>query len=196
MESPEMSAFHLVGGTSLALRSGYRASDDLDLFSEKEFDAPRLREWIEHEIAGCEITSVSKGTILARSRGIKIDMIQHLYPLLEPVERIEGIRCVSLRDLSAMKINAVAGRGSKKDFSDLLYLHENGLSLEQALQNYVEKYGAASLFSVYKSLSYFGDTVGEPDPRYLNGWTWASVQKRMEKLGIAAQRNLENRYRP
>jgi hypothetical protein len=193
MEWPEMSAFYLVGGTSLALRSGYRQSDDLDLFTEKEFDAARLREGIEREFVDCEITSISRGTVIAYSRGFKIDIIQHLYPLLDSIDQFEGIRFVSLRDLSAMKINAVAGRGSKKDFSDLLYLHDQGISLEESIENYKLKYGASSVFSVYKSLSYFGDTLGEPDPRYLNGWTWDAVRKRMETLGLETQLRLERR---
>ena len=33
MRWPDMSSFCLVGGTSIALRSGYRESDDIDLFS-------------------------------------------------------------------------------------------------------------------------------------------------------------------
>jgi len=40
----------------------------------------------------------------------------------------EYIRFVSLPDLSAMKVNAITNHGSKKDFSDLLLLHEQGIS--------------------------------------------------------------------
>lgn len=35
------------------------------------------------------------------------------------VDRIDDVALVSLPDLAAMKLNAIANRGSKKDFFDL-----------------------------------------------------------------------------
>jgi hypothetical protein len=193
MKWPEVSDFCLVGGTSITLRFGYRESDDIDLFTAKEYDSRRLKEGLNIDFPSCEIVSVSKGSITAFARGIKIDILQHLYKTLAPVELLDGIRFCSLRDISAMKINAVSQRGSKKDFSDLLFLSNNGISLEDSLHNYQEKYGAAALFPAIKSLTYFEDTRGEPDPRYRNAWTWEEVRKRMEKLGKEIQRDFSGR---
>ena len=86
-----------------------------------------------------------------------------------------------------MKINAVSRRGSKKDFSDLLYLHQNGIALLLAVQNHVSKYGEDGLFGAVKSVTYFESTKAEPDPRYRNGWTWTYVRQQMESLGSEVQ---------
>ena len=94
-----------------------------------------------------------------------------------------------MRDISAMKINAISGRGSKKGFSDLLFLHEHGLPLSTSMDNYLAKYGDDALFPALKSLTYFGDADGEPDPRYRNGWEWEQVRVKIEKLGARLQRD-------
>ncbi len=36
-----------------------------------------------------------------------------------------------------------------------------------------------------KSLAWFEDAETEPDPRYLNGWTWRHVRKEMTALTAA-----------
>ncbi|MFZ4618855.1 MAG: hypothetical protein ACOYM2_22040 [Rectinemataceae bacterium] len=123
---------------------------------------------------------------------MKTDLLRHSYRQVEPDDLIEGIRIASLREVSAMKINAVAGRGSKKDFSDLLFLHENGIPLPDSVKNYRAKYGDEGLFAALRSLAYFADTKGEPDPRYRNGWTWDHVRKQMSRLGKETQHTLSN----
>jgi len=193
MNWPDLAAFSLVGGTSLALRSGYRDSEDIDLFTMHPFDPSVLKERLKCVFPDCEVTSVSRGTIIAFSHGVKIDFMQHLYKTLAPDDSIENIRMASLRDLSAMKVNALSQRGSKKDFSDLLFLQESGLPLMEALENYLGKYSPDSLLPALQSLTYFGDTVDEPDPKYRNGWVWDQVKRRMEILGKDVQREYNER---
>lgn len=184
----ELDHFCLVGGTSLALRFGYRASDDIDLFTPDPYDANITSERLCAFLPGCTLQSVSEGSITAFYRGTKLDILQHVYPTIEDPEIVGALRLASLRDISAMKINAVSRRGSKKDFSDLLYLHQNtGISLTQAVQNFEEKYGNDGLFNAVKSLTDFSLTKREPDPRYLNTWTWDEVRKQMETLGRSVQ---------
>lgn len=187
MELEELSDFTLVGGTSIALRHGYRESDDLDLFSAREFDATGLKDVLLARLPGCSVTGIARSSLTAHIAGIKVDILRHAYPRLEATETIDGVRLMSLRDISAMKINAVSGRGSKKDFSDLLFLHEHGLPLSSSMDNYLAKYGDDALFPALKSLTYFGDTDGEPDPRYRNGWEWEEVRGKMERLGSDLQ---------
>lgn len=189
MEWRELDQFCLVGGTSLALRFGFRESDDIDLFTSSEYDSSAMSQRLELFLPGCNIESVSKGSITAYYEGIKLDILQHVYKEVAQQETIDGIRLSSIPDISAMKINAVSRRGSKKDFSDLLYLHQNGTPLLCSVQNYESKYGESGLFSAVKSLTYFEDTKGEPDPRYRNGWTWAYVRQEMNTLGQEVQMN-------
>lgn len=39
---PSLKSYQLVGGTALALLFGHRKSDDLDLFSNSEFDSEQI----------------------------------------------------------------------------------------------------------------------------------------------------------
>ncbi|PIQ15579.1 MAG: hypothetical protein COW67_07725 [Flavobacteriales bacterium CG18_big_fil_WC_8_21_14_2_50_32_9] len=50
--------------------------------------------------------------------GVKVDFINFPYSLLKPIEYFNGYRLASELDVVAMKINAVSGRGSRKDFYD------------------------------------------------------------------------------
>jgi hypothetical protein len=109
----------------------------------------------------------------------------HEYPQLYPDATVEGVRLVSLPDLSAMKVNAVINRDSKKDFADLLSLHDHGLSLSTALDNFCRKYGDSGRFLALRSLIWFDDAEEEPDPIFLNGRIWAAIRERMTALGTA-----------
>ena len=64
----------------------------------------------------------------------------------------------------------------------MLLLHEQGFSLERSLDYFCAKYGDAGWFLAIRSLAYFGDADEEPEPRYLNGWTWEHVRETMAAL--------------
>jgi hypothetical protein len=104
------------------------------------------------------------------------------YPVLEASVEKDGIRFVSVPDIAAMKVNAVTNRGSKKDFADLLLLHDTECSLRQSLDYFLRKYGSAGRFLAIRSLMWFEDAEQEPDPFFLNGWTWNEVKTRMASL--------------
>lgn len=182
MELEELKAFSLGGGTSLALRFAHRSSIDIDLFTLQGFDSQACLEKVSSTFPGSDCLNRTKGSLCLSIQGVKIDILHHDYPLIGIVENIERIRLLSVEDVVAMKINAVTNRGSKKDFIDLLALHENGVSLELALDLFARKYGPAGKFLAIRSLSWFDDAEEEPDPLFLNGWTWPQVRSRMRQL--------------
>jgi len=158
MEIEDLSAFALGGGTSLALRYGHRRSVDIDLFTNNPF------------------ISRTPGSLCVSLEGVKVDLLHHAYPVLKPIEAYQGIRCLSIQDMAAMKINAITNRGSKKDFTDILLLHHQGIDISSALDLFCEKYGEEARFLAIRSLLYIDDAQDEPDPFFLNGWTWPSVR--------------------
>jgi predicted nucleotidyltransferase component of viral defense system len=91
---------------------------------------------------------------------------------------IDGIRLVSKKDIAAMKLNAIAGRGSKKDFIDVYQLLKD-FSLVEMLAFYSQKYPNGSEFMVLKSLLYFDDAEIEPDPIMLIPISWNQVKERI-----------------
>lgn len=57
-----LSAFYLVGGTSLALRFGHRRSIDIDLFTGRDFDAYEVGNHLSRQ-AGVSGLQVSTNTV-------------------------------------------------------------------------------------------------------------------------------------
>ncbi|MCF0056936.1 hypothetical protein LXL81_14300 [Dyadobacter sp. CY356] len=75
-----------------------------------------------------------------------------------------------------MKINAILGRGKKKDFWDLYeILHQ--FSLSEVINFHREKFPSQMLLiSIPQSITYFSDAEESEDPISLNGQTWESVK--------------------
>ncbi len=168
-----MEDFALGGGTSLALRFGHRLSVDLEFFTLLEFSPEALLENLD--LAEATVIARASNSLTVDAGGVKLDLLRHAYRLLEPPERIEGIALVSLPDLMAMKLNAIANRGSKKDFFDLVELLDRE-SIQRMIGYFSEKYPATDAFTVIRSLAWFGDAEMEPDPVSLTGLTWENVK--------------------
>lgn len=179
MQCSFLSEFSLAGGTSLALRFGHRISVDLDLFTNKSFDAEALETSLCDHFDLAE-SSASKNTVTGMIEGIKTDFLAHRYPLLGKMEILDGYRLMAIEDVGAMKLNAIANRGRKKDFWDLAELLQR-FSFDEVLGFYKAKYGQRSVWNLQKSLSYFDDAESDPDPVDLKGRSWEQVKAKILK---------------
>ena len=188
MDLKSLSGFALGGGTSLALRFGHRRSVDIDLFSPAAFNTEVLLNAVRTLFGQTEIHNRTEGSLSVGILGVKVDILHDAYDLLEAPSLLDEIRVLSLADIAAMKVNAITNRGSKKDFSDLLLLHRNRISLSQALDHFCSKYGEGGRFLAIRSLQFFDDARKEPDPNYLNGWTWELVEQDIDRLARALNR--------
>ncbi len=179
MGDERLQSFVLVGGTSLALQIGHRISVDLDLFTEKEFEADELREYLERNYH-LQTDYLAFATVKGEIEGVQVDCIAHAYPWLKPFVLEEGVRLASLEDICAMKLNAIAGNGTRiKDFVDVAYL-SSMFSLEQMLKFYEEKYHANPLMPL-KGIVYFADINKNAPVKMANGkpLDWKSIEKRL-----------------
>lgn len=95
-----------MGGTALALQLGHRRSIDVDLFSTKEFDSGKLAEHLKSEY-GASIHRQNNNGVFGYIGNTKFDILTDVHLLFDPVERVEGIRMLSLRDIGAMKMSAI-----------------------------------------------------------------------------------------
>jgi len=88
-----------------------------------------------------------------------------------------GIELAGVPDIAAMKVVAIAQRGTKKDFFDL-YEILRGISIQEVKTWFLEKYGdrRVNCYHVVRSLVFFEEAEGEPDPVSLNGTTWEEVK--------------------
>lgn len=171
--------FSLGGGTSLALRFGHRLSVDLDFFTTGEFDTGQLADQLG--MTGATIVNRAPNSLTLDVQGTKLDFLRHAYPLLAPPEEIEGVRLLSLPDVAAMKLNATANRGAKKDFFDLGELQRHH-PLPAMLEWFETKYRSADRFTVIRSLGWFEDAELEPDPVSLNGSDWQIVKTQLRSM--------------
>ena len=88
---------------------------------------------------------------------------------------MDTILMAAVEDVAAMKLNAIAGRGSKKDFIDIeLILKE--FNLQQIVDFYKLKYQQESEFMALKSMLYFADADLEVEPEMFTAFNWTNTK--------------------
>ncbi len=179
MNHPYFNDFHLVGGTSLALQIGHRESIDIDLFGTGELDELEVSDSLS-SLGKVQILKKSKNILIYTVDGIKVDFVNYKYPWLNPYLNFGSLRLADPSDIAAMKLNAISGRGSKKDFIDLYFLLKK-YSLADMIGFYNQKYQDGSVFLVIKSLTYFDDADVEETPRMLLPFDWDEVKNRIKQ---------------
>lgn len=175
----EFSELRLVGGTALALQIGHRKSIDLDFFGKVEFEELNTNELFKN-FKSAEINLKSKNINIYVINEIKVDFVNYPYPWLHEALVIDGIRMAHKEDIAAMKIAAITGRGSKKDFFDLFFLLKE-YSLSEIIDLYKAKYFDASPYLAIKSLSYFDDAEIDPNPDMIQKANWEEVKLFLKK---------------
>ena len=160
---PELEQHFLVGGTALALFLGHRLSIDLDLFSQRDFHTSKLEEHLQRTYQ-FYTTGKERNTLRGFIHEVKVDLITHAYPLVEPLVQIKGLRLASRLDIAAMKLNAIASNDTRqKDFFDIYFLLEH-YSLDQMLSAYEVKYSLSSPMVPLRALTYFSDVDFDFEP--------------------------------
>ena len=95
----------------------------------------------------------------------------------------EGIRLASPLDIAAMKLNAIAGNGTRiKDFIDIAYL-STLFSLKEMLDAYERKY-KASIIMPLKALKFWDDINFDEPIKMLHSssFKWKKIEKRLLEM--------------
>jgi Nucleotidyl transferase AbiEii toxin, Type IV TA system len=174
---------YLDGGTAVAVHLGHRESRDLDFFFHGSLDLGRLRD----SIAGLgtfAITHESEGTLRGLFGATKIEVFDAsaLKQLAMPT-RVAGLEVASLQDLMAMKLKVMAERGEMRDYFDVKAIDEGGISIEEGVELYIERYGvspsSAAITHLYMAMGDLRDVevdeslpIGKPE---LQAW-WSARQ--------------------
>jgi len=176
-EVPELLNTRLVGGTALALHLGHRHSIDIDLFGN-----------IDHEDITMVLSEMNFDSFVVdlnirnikhfRINNVKVDIVNYGYKWIEPCIKFKALRIAGLKDIAAMKLNAITGRGSKKDFIDLHFLLKK-FTLKEMLDFYTDKYPENSFFMVAKSLTYFEDAEKNEIPLMYKQVNWDKVKNQI-----------------
>lgn len=178
------SDFYLVGGTALALRLGHRISLDLDLFTKHDLgQAERLRLKSQlSEKTSFKVFDEQDGTLHAVLSQTSVSLLKFPYPIIGHLhQKWSQIPIASYEDIAAMKLNAILGRGSKKDFIDLYFLIKK-IGLRKIFDSAACKFKDSPNFLMQsaKALVYFDDAELEPMPRMIANVDWDHVRSFFE----------------
>jgi predicted nucleotidyltransferase component of viral defense system len=160
--------YFLVGGTALSLQFGHRISNDIDLFTRNDINKDEIFDFLNRNYNGdYQIHNVQNIILQISINGIKVDFVKYDYNLLEDIKSDEGVKYLGKKDISAMKLMAIANRGDQaKDFIDIYYLLEE-ISLKDMFEYYKQKYNQNDISPIKRSLVYFDDVTDS---------NWASVK--------------------
>ena len=175
----------LVGGTALALQYGHRNSVDLDFFGKLDEDTLVVRSCLE-KIGKVNVIKETKSIRIYNLDDVKIDFVDYSrYDWIDEPGVEGNLRLASPKDIAAMKINAIEGRGTRKDFIDIYYILQH-YTLTDLLNFYKQKYPEYSIFRALMSLSYFVDAEKQNMPKMFTTDSWeemkAYILKKVEAI--------------
>ena len=171
---------YLAGGTALALWIDHRNSFDLDIYSPSEFDILEIRQKFDKNISDFLQISTSWQTIHGKSKDTEISLFYYQYNLLKDVTEFLDFNIASIEDIAAMKLEAIAGRGLKRDFFDIYKVAKiKGWSLEYMIELNDKKYARQGSFTphILRSLVYFDDAESLPERAVEVEKEWKDVKK-------------------
>ena len=180
MRLPILGQMRLVGGTALALQYGHRRSIDLDFFGNTTEDVDELTEVLHDNVENVVRGNCSKRIKTYVLNDVKVDIVNYDYPWIDALVAEGNIRLASPKDIAAMKVNAVMGRGTKKDFIDVYFLLRH-YSFEELIKLYLTKYTDGSEYRALLSMTYFADADPQPMPYMFEDVDWETVKDRIKK---------------
>ena len=184
---PELSATRLVGGTALALQYGHRMSVDLDFFGQLPQDKEELIA-IAKQIGEVVVFNKSNFILQMTINNVKVDFVDYSrYEWIDEPVRGDGFVLASDKDIAAMKVNAIMGRGTRKDFVDLYVLLQH-YSLAEILDFYMQKYPEYSEYRALLSMTYFEDAEMQDMPKMFIDTPWDKMKKSITQAVKAYQK--------
>lgn len=184
---PEVKELRLVGGTALALQYGHRQSVDLDFFGKLPEDKDELID-VVRRVGDVTVLNRSKIILQMVVNQVKVDFVDYSrYPWIDEPILGDGFVLASDKDIAAMKINAIMGRGTRKDFIDLYVLLQH-YSLTQIMDFYRQKYPEFSEYRALLSMTYFDDAEMQDMPLMFIKTPWESMKTSIIQAVEAYQR--------
>ena len=166
--------YFLVGGTALSLQLGHRISDDIDLFTRDDINKEKIFDFLNKNFNGTyQINNIQNIVLQIIIDDIKVDFVKYDYGFIEDIKAEEGIIYLGKKDISAMKLMAIANRGDQaKDFIDIYYLLKE-ITVNDMFKYYKQKYKQKDINIIKRSLIYFDDITDS---------NWSSVKLLNDKL--------------
>ena len=185
--NPELKDVRLVGGTALALQYGHRKSVDLDFFGVLPEDKELLID-IARTLGDIQVINQTRMILQLIVNQVKVDFVDYSRYLWidEPING-DGFVLASDCDIAAMKVNAIIGRGTRKDFIDLHVLLQH-YSLKEIMNFYRQKYPEFSEYRALLSMTYFEDAEMQDMPQMFIDTSWEDMKKNIVEAVKAYQK--------
>ena len=171
--SPLLTGWTLAGGTGLAFHLGHRVSEDLDFFRTDDMDVSALHDVLATH-GPYETLQEADHTLTVLIQDTKLSFFRVRDPFLFDALPHRFFTIASIGDIALMKLIAISGRGSRKDFADLYLILQDESTLEAYFEMLPRKYGESRVntYHILKSLTYFDDAESEPMLRMLVPFDW------------------------
>lgn len=180
MNEPALENFRLAGGTALALQKGHRHSDDLDLFTDQEFNTTVIEEMLREKFTDGYSLKISPFSFGA-SEEVKIDIMNfHSEPFLSAFQQIDGVRISSWLDIAAMKLQAITSRKHRKDFIDLFVLQDE-FTLKEVIELFERRFVFYDKKDVVIALSNIDEADAELMPKMFVQVRWDTIKEQIKK---------------
>jgi len=179
LERAEITAgWVLAGGTGLALQLGHRLSRALDFFRGGPCESESLIDSLAR-LGPVVVHGRSAGTLHVALAGTRLSFLSAQAPLLFPGTEYRGLVIADPRDIAVMKVVAIGGRGSRRDFVDLYFYLRSGGSLEGVFEMTRRRFAGIDYneYHLLRSLTFFDDAETEPMPRMLRRAAWPEIKK-------------------
>ena len=169
--------FYLGGGTGAALHLRHRRSFDLDFFTAKPFNETLLVKKLSGK-GVFTLEAKEPGTVVGAFNDTRVSFFHYPYPLLKRPVATFGVNVAHLADLACMKLDAIASRGSKKDFIDFYFILQRRYRLVAVFRLFKKKYKGVAYNSIHiqKGLVFFAAADAEKMPRMLAPLSWETVK--------------------
>jgi len=173
------SHFYLAGGTALALQLGHRKSFDLDFFSSSE-DIPSVRQPLMAALEPLTplLADAAWGNLVFLVEGIRVGFYGYGYRMVGSFITADQTLLASIEDIGLMKLDALLGRASRKDFHDLFEICQRR-PLRALLDDAPKKYPAVRDFEamVVRRLVYFDHAEQEEPIPLLKPVPWETIKQ-------------------
>lgn len=179
--------FFLTGGTALSeFYFRHRFSEDLDLFSEEEFDSKKIISWASKISNDLKLFEVKQQNLSGQNmfyfyfdkqHSVKVDFAYFPFPHLGEFKKYGKLRISSIDDMAVNKVQAIITRKRSRDYLDLyLCMRKLKWEPENLLKNYRLKF---DVFVSHEQLATsFVNVIDAYDlPIFLGDISWSDVQK-------------------
>lgn len=194
-ETVSIPQFYMIGGTALSLQLNLRESYDFDFCVTEQFNNELLLEELG-SLGNIKVKQNQKGTCDVILNGVQVSFFYYPNKIIADfiiTDEMPKLKMASILDIAIMKVVAIGGRGSKKDFFDLYHImNKCEISIEEIAKGLIQKYGEQTNYvNIIMGLSYFEDAKQEELPKVFIEYNWEEIKSFFIKIQQQFQETIE-----